>query len=112
LVDEATGNQYDKENRELQTILKYYISEEILDWQKTFHDNFYKKISRLWNIPFTPQSIKKKRQFIGGLTNKLIYEKLPKGVFVRLKEKTPETEQGIGSINCASCYHLKLDGSI
>ena len=94
LVDEATGYQYDREKKELQTILKFYISEEILEWQKTFHDNFYKEIFRLWEIPFTPQGIKKKPQFVGRLTNKLIYEKLPRGVLVKLKENTPRTEGG------------------
>lgn len=96
LIDEATGYQYDREKNELQTILKAYISEEILEWQKTFQLSFYKEIFRLWDIPFTPQNIKNKPQFIGILTNKLVYEKLPKGTFIleKLKEKTPKTKGG------------------
>jgi len=41
LVDEATGYQYDRERYELQKILKAYISEELIAWQKTFPDEFY-----------------------------------------------------------------------
>src|SRR3989339_200679 len=55
LIDEATGYQYDREKLELQTILKLFISEEILEWQKTFQLSFYKEIFRLWKIPFTPE---------------------------------------------------------
>jgi hypothetical protein len=96
LIDEATGYQYDREKFELQTILKLFISEDILEWQKTFHLGFYKEIFRLWGVPFTPQNIKRKPPFIGNLTNELIYKNLPKGSFVlkRLKEKTPKTEAG------------------
>lgn len=96
LVDEATGYQYEREKKELQAILKAFISDEILSWQKTFHDNFYKEIFRLWNIPFTAENIKRKPQFIGRLTNEFVYKNLPKGTFVldKLKEKTPKTEGG------------------
>jgi hypothetical protein len=96
LVDEATGYQYEREKKELQAILKAFISDEILSWQKTFHDTFYKEIFRLWNIPFTAENIKRKPQFIGRLTNEFVYKNLPKGTFVldKLKEKTPKTEGG------------------
>lgn len=96
LVDEATGYQYDREKHELQAILKAFISDEILDWQKAFHLNFYKEIFRLWGVPFTEKNIKRKPQFIGKLTNELVYKNLPKGTVVlsKLKEKTPKTEGG------------------
>lgn len=96
LVDEATGYQYDREKNELQTILKAFISEEILKWQETFQLSFYKEIFRLWGIPFTPQNIKRKPLFIGKLTNEFVYKNLPKGIFVldKLKEKTPKTKGG------------------
>lgn len=96
LVDEATGYQYDREKNELQIILQSFISEDILEWQKTFQLSFYKEIFRLWNIPFTAENIKKKPIFIGKLTNELVYKNLPKGTFVlqKLKSKTPKTEGG------------------
>ncbi len=96
LVDEATGYQYERERFELQKILKTYISEEILEWQKTFHDSFYKEIFRLKKIDFTESGIKKRPSFIGNITNKYIYEMLPKGTVIleKLKQKTPKTEAG------------------
>lgn len=94
LVDEATGYQYERERFELQKILNAYISEEILKWQLTFTDDFYKQIYRLWNLPFIPKYIKNKPSFIGRLTTKYIYEPLPDGVLENLRKKTPKTEKG------------------
>lgn len=94
LIDEATGYQYDRERYELQQILKAYISEDILNWQLTFTDDFYREIYRLWGLPFIPKYIKNKPSFIGKLTNKYIYEQLPKGVVDKIKEKTGKTERG------------------
>lgn len=94
LVDEATGYQYDREHFELQKILSAYISDEILKWQLTFTDDFYKEVYRLWGLPFIPKYIKNKPSFIGKLTTKYIYEQLPKGVVDKIKEKTGKTEKG------------------
>lgn len=94
LIDEATGYQYERERFELQKILKAYISEEILKWQLTFTDEFYKEIFRLWEVPFTTNGIKKRPQFIGKLTNKYIYDHLPEGVLMALRKKTPKSESG------------------
>ncbi len=65
LVDEATGYQYDRERDELQKILKAYISEDLLPWQKTFPDVFYKELFRLNGWDFTVNGIKKKPGVIG-----------------------------------------------
>lgn len=94
LIDEATGYQYDRERFELQKILNAYISDEILKWQLTFTDDFYKEIYRLWGLPFIPKYIKNKPSFIGKLTNKYIYDLLPRGVVDKIKEKTGKTEKG------------------
>lgn len=95
LIDEATGYQYEREKLELQVILKAFISEEVLKWQKTFPWTFYKEIFRLWGLPFTVDNIKRPG-FIGTLTNELVYKNMPKGTIVleRLKEKTPKTKGG------------------
>ncbi|RHZ37313.1 P63C domain-containing protein [endosymbiont GvMRE of Glomus versiforme] len=95
LVDEATGYQYEREQAELQAILKAFISEEILKWQKTFPWTFYKEIFRLWGLPFTVENIKRPG-FVGTLTNELVYKNMPKGTIVldKLKEKTPKTKGG------------------
>lgn len=94
LVDEATGYQNEREHLELQKILSAYISDEILKWQLTFTDDFYREIYRLWGLPFIPKYIRNKPSFIGKLTNKYIYEELPKGVVDKIKEKTGKTEHG------------------
>lgn len=94
LVDEATGYQYEREKNELQKILKAYISDEILRWQLTFTDEFYREIFRLWGIPFIPKYIRNKPSFVGKLTNKYIYEQLPRGVVDKIKEQTGKTEKG------------------
>jgi len=94
LIDEATGYQYDREREELAKILHAYISDEILRWQLTFTDDFYKQLFRLWGLPYIPKYIKGKPGFIGRLTSKFIYEKLPNGVLEKIKENIPRTEKG------------------
>lgn len=94
LVDEATGYQYDRERFELQKILKAYVSDEILKWQLTFTDEFYKEIFRLWGLPFIPKYIKNKPSFIGKLTTKYIYDQMPQGVMDKVKENIGKTEKG------------------
>ncbi|MFZ2430948.1 MAG: P63C domain-containing protein [Lutibacter sp.] len=94
LIDEATGYQYERERYELQKILTAYVSDEILKWQLTFTDEFYREVYRLWGLPFIPKYIKNKPSFIGTLTNKYIYDQLPKGVVEKIKVNTPKTEKG------------------
>lgn len=94
LIDEATGYQYERERYELQKILTAYVSDEILKWQLTFTDEFYREVYRLWGLPFIPKYIKNKPSFIGTLTNKYIYDQLPKGVIEKIKDNTPKTEKG------------------
>lgn len=94
LVDEATGYQYDREREELQKILRKYISDELLKWQKTFPDAFYMEIFRLNGWDYTVSDIKKRPGVVGKWTNKVIYEQLPKGVLDELKHKTPKSNSG------------------
>ncbi|MFB9862618.1 P63C domain-containing protein [Rufibacter immobilis] len=94
LVDEATGYQYKREKDELQNILKLYVSPDILDWQKTFHDNFYKEIFRLKKWDFTVNGIKNRPGVVGTYTKQFIYNLLPKGVVDAIKIKTPKSKGG------------------
>jgi hypothetical protein len=94
LIDEATGYQFEREHDELQKILNAYIAKELLPWQKTFPDVFYREIFRLNGWDFTVSNIKKRPGVIGIWTNKIIYEQLPKGVLQELKKKTPKTTTG------------------
>ena len=104
LVDEATGYQYDREKDELQKILKAYISEELLPWQKRFPDIYYKELFRLNGWDFTVHGIKKRPGVIGKWTNTLVYEQLPKGVLDELKIKIPKSDAG----NKTARYHQLL----
>ena len=94
LVDEATGYQYERERNALQVVLKAYINEELLKWQKMFPDTFYYEIFRLNKWDYTVKGINKRPSIIGKWTNKLIYEQLPKGVLEELKVKTPKSQEG------------------
>lgn len=94
LIDEATGYQYIREKDELQKILKAYIAEELLPWQKRFPDVFYKELFRLNGWNYTVNGIQKRPSVIGTWTNKLIYEQLPAGVLDELKKNTPKSESG------------------
>lgn len=94
LVDEVTGYQFDREKDELQKILKQYISEQLLPWQKTFPDIFYKELFRLNGWDFTVNGIKKRPGVIGTWTKKLIYEELPMGVLTELEKNVPKSTQG------------------
>jgi hypothetical protein len=108
LIDEATGYQYERERDELQKILKAYISEELLPWQKRFPDVFYKELFRLNGWIFTVNGIKKRPGVIGTWTNKLVYEQLPRGVLEELKKQTPISESG----HKTARYHQLLTENI
>lgn len=108
LVDEATGYQYEREKDELQQILRKYISEELLPWQKRFPDIFYKELFRLNGWDFTVKGIKKRPGVVGTWTKKLIYEQLPNGVLNELQNNVPKSESG----NPTARYHQLLTDDI
>ncbi len=93
LVDEATGYQKERERNELQKILEQYIAKELLPWVKTFPDEYYEHLFRLMGWQYNPLSVKRP-QYVGKLTNKIVYEKLPPGVLEELQKLNPITEKG------------------
>lgn len=92
LIDEVTGYQKFRKHDELQAILERYIAPEFLPWVKRFPDIFYQELYRLKNLPYNPN--KNKHSWVGHLTNKLIYEQLPKGVLEELRSKSPKNAKG------------------
>lgn len=108
LVDEATGYQYVRERFELEKILNAYLSDEIVKWQLTFTDEFYREMFRLWKLPFIPKNIRIKPSFIGRLTTKYVYDMLPDGVLEKIKEGTPKTANG----NWKYKFHQSLSPEI
>lgn len=94
LIDEATG--YQKEKNEYQKILQLYIAKEIQPWIHTFEENYYKQLYRLqgWNWDAFKNKKKNHPQYIGKLTNRLIYEKLAPGVLQELQKINPKDAKG------------------
>ena len=70
---------------------KVYLVEEKLTWAKRFPDEFYKQIYRLkeWKWPSVSGQTPR---YVGKLTNKLVYDKLPEGVLSELKVRNPTKE--------------------
>ncbi len=94
VIDEATG--YQKEKNEYQKILQLYIAKEIQPWIQTFDENYYKQLYRLqgWDWDAFKNKRKNHPQYIGKLTNRLIYEKLAPGVLQELQKINPKDEKG------------------
>jgi len=88
LIDEATGYQKRRARDDLQKILRAYIAEELLPWQKRFPDSFYENLYRVRGWEYKPQS-NLRTSYIGKLTNLLIYAKLPPGVLDDLRQRNP-----------------------
>ncbi|MCX2499471.1 P63C domain-containing protein [Plesiomonas shigelloides] len=107
LVDEATGFQYDRENDALQSILKAYISEEFLKWQRRFPRKYYQEVYRLYGWDFNPQSMKHS-PYLGRFTSEYVYDYLPDGVLEELRIKNPKNENGVRSKK----HHQYLTGDI
>lgn len=94
LVDEATGYQNIRERDELQKILRAYVAPEVLSWQKTFHDDFYKLIFQLKGWSYTSKGIKARPGVVGKYTNSFIYDSMPPGVMIKIREQTPKGGTG------------------
>jgi hypothetical protein len=88
LIDEATGYQKRRAHNELQRILAAYISPELLPWQRRFPISYYEQIYRVMGWAYDA-STTKRTAYIGQLTNKLIYQKLPPGVLLQLRRRNP-----------------------
>jgi hypothetical protein len=88
LIDEATGYQQFRARDELQKILAAYISPDLLPWSQRFPQNFYAELHRVRGWKYAPGS-NKRNDYIGKLTNELIYKQLPSGVLDELRKKNP-----------------------
>ena len=93
LIDEATGFQKIREERALAEILESFIDERLRPWVKTFPDEFYIHLHRLWPTESSMTS-KNHPQYFGSLTNKIVYQPLAPGVLERLRELNPILPSG------------------
>lgn len=88
LIDEATGYQYDRQAQALQELLKAYISEDLLKWQKRFPNKFYKEIFRLYGWEYDENS-SKRPGWVGTFTRKYIYDLFPEEVIKEIESRNP-----------------------
>jgi P63C domain len=92
LVDEATGFQDSRAKDALVKILEEFIAKGLQKWISTFPVDYYKELFRLKNIPYNGSL--KRPQYVGHLTNDIVYRRLAPGVLQKLREKNPVAENG------------------
>jgi hypothetical protein len=92
LVDEATGYQDDRARDALAKILEAFVAKELRKWVRTFPGEFYKELFRLRRLPYN--GTVRRPQYIGHLTNDLVYARLAPGVLDELKRVTPRDDKG------------------
>ena len=92
LVDEATGYQDERARDALAKILEAFVAKELRKWIKSFPTDFYRELFRLRKLPYDGSV--KRPQYIGHLTNDLVYARLAPSVLVELKRITPRDEKG------------------
>lgn len=88
LIDEATGFQNDRQAQALQELLKAYISEDLLKWQKRFPNKFYKEIFRLYGWKYDENS-SKRPGWVGTFTKKYVYDLFPEEVIKEIEARNP-----------------------
>lgn len=93
LIDEATGYQDVRDRQALQAILDKYLTDEFSKWTKRFPDEFYKEMFRLKGLPY-PSIGTQRPQWIGHLTNNIVYSRLAPGVKKALQKKNPRSAKG------------------
>lgn len=93
LVDEATGYQPDRAADALQKILSEFINKELCKWVLTFDGEFYRELFRLRDIDLN-EFATNRPQYIGHLTNDIIYKRLAPSVIGALQKRNPRTDSG------------------
>lgn len=94
LIDEATGYQDIRTKDALSRILEAFIEKELQPWMRTFPPEFYREMFRLRDLEFTADSIHKRPQYFGNLTNDIVYKRLAPGVLEELKKTRKKTDAG------------------
>ncbi|ENW23643.1 hypothetical protein F925_02602 [Acinetobacter lwoffii NCTC 5866 = CIP 64.10 = NIPH 512] len=95
LVDEATGYQAAREKNALAKILESFVAKELQPWLKTFPDEYYKQIFRLYGLEYPPQKANFRPGFIGTLTNDVVYERLAPELLPELKKEADKIERKV-----------------
>ncbi len=93
LVDEATGFQEVRSRDALSRILEAFVQKELKKWVRTFPADYYEQLFRLRGLAYPPDNMKMP-QYIGALTNNIVYDRLAPGVKDELKRLTPRDLKG------------------
>jgi hypothetical protein len=86
LVDEATGFQAEREKDALAKILEAFVAKELQPWLKTFPDEFYRQLFRLYKVSYPPEKANFKPQYFGKITNNVVYSRLAPEILPELKK--------------------------
>ena len=95
LVDEATGYERDREKNALAKILEAFVAKELQPWLKTFPDEYYRQIFRLYGLTYPPKKTHFRPGFIGTLTNEVVYERLAPELLPELKKEATKLEKKV-----------------
>ena len=94
LIDEATGYQKDRDKQALAKILEAFVAKELQPWLKTFPDEYYSELFRLYKLPYPPLGNPQWRPgFIGHITNNVVYDRLAPGLLPELKRLASKEER-------------------
>lgn len=94
LVDEATGYQRERERDALAKILEAFVAKELQPYVKTFPNDYYEELFRLYNLPYPPPGNKSWRPgFLGNVTNDVVYNRLAPELLPELKKLASKHER-------------------
>ena len=94
LIDEATGYQKDRDKQALAKILEAFVAKELQPWLKTFPDEYYSELFRIYKIPYPPLGNPSWRpSFLGNVTNDVVYDRLAPGLLPELKRLASKGER-------------------
>ena len=94
LIDEATGYQKDRDKQALAKILEAFVAKELQPWLKTFPDEYYSELFRIYKIPYPPLGNPSWRPgFLGNVTNDVVYDRLAPGLLPELKRLASKGER-------------------
>lgn len=83
LVYEATGHLADKHRKELQELLKEFLSDRLRDYVPTFPDRYFRELCRVRGVQYRPDM--KLPQYFGHPTRDIVYRRLAPNVLSSLE---------------------------
>lgn len=92
LIDEVTGFQRDRTGDALQILLQQYVADGIKAWIKTFPDEFFSQLDKLYSKnKTTPQN---RPKYYGRFINQYIYNPIENGYVKKALDKRNIADDG------------------